>query len=314
MKIVGLLAFRDEEPYLPYLLASLAPLVDAVIAMDDRSTDAGPDLVRDAGGTVVAAPREATFGGRRGALLELGRRAGGTHFVIVDADETFSEPFARAGRRSIENLQPGEALALPFRTLWKGEERYRVGREYDLPLTCIFGDDGTGRYDDVVLHEPRVPLAIGRGPRIVPPSEGEMFHLQFAAWRRSQIKQAWYRCRELVAGASPLRINARYLTTVDGRLVRTRPVDPEAMAHLPSLSPLINLPPSWHLAELMAWMDRFGPAHFEPLQIWHVPELRDAFLVAEGRAPRSVHLAPHLARLVGDAYGSSRARLRHRHA
>src|SRR5207248_3926413 len=137
------LAFRDEEPFLPYLLASLAPIVDHVVALDDRSTDGGPGLLRDAGATVVASTEEWTFGRRRQVLLDEGRRVGGTHFVAVDADEAFTLPLSEHGNTLIGSLAHGQSLAFPFRTLWKGATRYRVGHEYDMALTCAFRDDGT---------------------------------------------------------------------------------------------------------------------------------------------------------------------------
>lgn len=307
MRIVALLVFRDEEPFLPYVLASLGSLVDGVVAVDDRSTDGGPDLLRAAGATVVAAPDGSTFGQRRQALLEAGRRAGGTHFVVVDADEVFGATFSRAGRPTVEALQPGQVVALPFRTLWKGTTRYRVGREYDLPLACIFADDGAVSYRDSVIHESRLPEGLDFERRVLPPSEGSMVHLQFAAWERAQVKQAWYRAKEYLDGTSPVRVNARYLLTLDGPLVRSRPLDPSSLAHLPAVAPLRDLGPSWHLGAVLSWFDKFGPAHFEPLQIWHVPALRQAFERAEGRPPRSARLTPSIARLAGDAYGSGRA-------
>lgn len=310
MKIVGLVAFRDEAPYIPYLIASLAPLVDEIVALDDRSTDAGPDLLHDAGAKVLSAPLDATFGRRRSVLLEAGRSAGGTHFVSVDADETFSESFVQSGRELIERLGTGEALKMPFRTFWKGPERYRIGREYDLPLACIFRDDGTSMHPDVTIHEARLPGRVGWNARVVEPAAGEMFHLQFAAWHRSQIKQGWYRCKEFLDGVSPIRVNARYVTTLDGPLVRTRVVDPACVSHLPQIGPLAALPPSWHLDEVLAWLDQHGPTAFEPLQIWHVPEFARAFMSTVGRPPRAPRYGPHAARFVGDLFGSARAAAR----
>lgn len=310
MRIVALLAFRDEEPYLPFLLASLAPLVDHVVALDDRSTDAGPVLLRAAAAT-IATPREgSTYGSRRQLLLEMGRAAGGTHFVAVDADEAFSADFSAHGRSAIKGLSPGRALAFPFRTLWKGTANYRIGKEYDMPLACAFQDDGVSNYAATPIHESRLPGDIAGTARVLPDHVGSMVHFQFAAWDRAQAKQAWYRCKEFLAGTSPLRVNARYLTTLDGPRVRVRPIDPAVLAHLPLLSPLSALPPSWHLEEVLGWFAAHGASRFEPLQIWHVPELRDAFEAAEGRSPRASAITPPVARAAGDLYGSSRAALR----
>lgn len=307
MRIVALLSFRDEESFLPYLLASLEPLVDHIVALDDRSTDRGPDLIRAAGATVELPLAETTYGGRRQLLLELGRAAGGTHFVVVDADEAFTAVFSAHGRTNIEALEPGDALAFPFRTLWKVPGNYRTGKEYDMPLACVFRDDGVSRYADTAIHESRLPGTLGLTAQVVPSHTGAMVHLQFAAWERAQVKQAWYRCKEFLAGAPPIRVNARYLTTLDGPRIRTRPMDRSELSHLPSLEPITTVPPGWHLDELLRWFGAYGPAHFEPLQIWQVPALASAFESAEGRPPRPQSLSPSVARVVGDLYGSARA-------
>jgi hypothetical protein len=307
VRVVALLSFRDEESFLPYLLASLEPLVDHIVALDDRSTDRGPNLVRATGATVEVPPAETTYGGRRQLLLELGRAAGGTHFVVVDADEAFTAGFSAGGRATIEALDPGGALAFPFRTLWKGPASYRTGKEYNMALACVFRDDGVSRYADTAIHESRLPGTLGLSARVVPAQPGAMVHLQFAAWERAQVKQAWYRCKEFLAGSPPIRVNARYLTTLDGPRVRTRPLDRSELSHLPSFEPLTTLPPGWHLDELLGWFATYGPSHFEALQIWHVPALAGVFQSAEGRPPRVQSLSPRVARVVGDLYGSARA-------
>jgi hypothetical protein len=307
VRIVALLAFRDEEPFLPYLLASLSSLVDHIIALDDRSTDRGPDLLRAAGATVEVPPYGTTYGGRRQLLLDMGRAVGGSHFVVVDADEAFTARFSSGGRPGIEALRPGAALAFPFRTLWKGSTEHRVGKEYDMPLACVFADDGVSNYANTAIHESRLPGVLGLTAQVLPPTTGSMVHLQFVTWERAQTKQAWYRCKEFLDGSSPIRVNARYLTTLDSPGVRTRPLDGNELRHLPPLEPLVTLPSSWHLEEVLEWFQEYGPGHFEPLQIWHIPALADAFRSAEGRDPHTSAVAPRVARVVGDLYGSARA-------
>lgn len=307
VKTIALLSFRDEEPFLPYLLTSLAPVVDHVVALNDRSTDRGPDVLRAAGATVVAAPVGATFGGRRQVLLDIGRQAGGTHFIVLDADEAFTAHFSAQGRSVVEGLAPGEALALPDRTLWKGTDRYRVGNEYDMAQACIFCDDGESDYENTPIHESRLPGRIPEAARTMDDRDGSMAHFQFAAWNRAQAKQAWYRCKELLDGSSALRVNARYLTTLDGPRVRCLPMDQSALAHLADLDAMRNAPLSWHLDEVLGWFARYGPSRFEPLQIWHVAELWQAFELAEHRAPHTSTIAAPVARAAGDLFGSGRS-------
>ena len=306
-RTVALLAFRDEAPFLPYLLASLAPVVDDVIALDDRSTDNGPEILRAAGATVIPAPEGSTYGGRRQTLLALGRDSGGTHFIALDADEAFTARFSEQGRHLIGSLAPGEAFSLADRTLWKGTMQYRIGNEYDMPQACVFRDDGVSTYADVAIHESRLPGRIPEVARLLDDREGAMVHFQFAAWERAQAKQAWYRCKEFLDGTSAVWVNARYLTTLDGPRVRCRPMDASAMAHLPDLAPLQNAPLGWHLDEVLAWFSQHGPSRFESLQIWHVAALREAFEQAEKRPPHASAIAAPVARVVGDLFGSGRS-------
>ena len=44
--------------------------------------------------------------------------------------------------------------------------------------------------------------------------------------------------------------------------------------------------PSWHQRDILAWFDQHGIERFEPLEIWHVPALREEFRRRTGRRPR----------------------------
>ncbi|MGP8059636.1 MAG: glycosyltransferase family 2 protein [Acidimicrobiales bacterium] len=308
MKIIALTPFRDEAPFLPHFIASLRPAVDEIIALDDRSTDGGDDLLRDVGARIIRPTSVRTEGNKRATLLEEGRRRGGTHFVVIDADEVLTEPLTESLRLSITKLKSGESLAAPLLSLWRSSWCFRIGREYNMPLCCMFRDDGVAAYGNTFIHESRVPGTLRLKETL---NELPMVHLQFVAWHRAQVKQAWYRVQELLSGKSALGVNARYLSTLDGPLVRTRPFDPALLRHIPPVGPLEDLPPGWQLEELYQLFSEHGPEHFERLQIWHVPELRDRFVDVVGREPRpSIQLGAITARAVADLYGSSRALVR----
>jgi len=293
MKVVALLTFRDEAPFLPAWLASASRLIDSVVALDDRSTDGGGLLVEAAGGRVVQAverPDADGFSARRQVLLELGREAGGTHFLCLDADELLSDPFIRNGRDLLASLDPGASLAVEQINLWRSTTHYRRGWRYRRPLALAFCDDVRLVYEHAVIHESRIPRQAEIARRSLPPAQAAIIHLQFVAWHRAQVKQAWYRCRELLDGRDPHAINARYWFTLDSAVVRKRPLPPSWLASGPDLAGVAAAPPSWHLDEVRRWFDERGPAQFEQLQIWHVPELLAAFRSSVGRSPRPHHL------------------------
>ena len=58
-------------------------------------------------------------------LFQYAREAGGTHFVCIDADETFSTNFVEVARDYISQLKPGEKIALQWLALWKSFTHYR---------------------------------------------------------------------------------------------------------------------------------------------------------------------------------------------
>ena len=98
MKVVSLLPFKNEEWVLPSYLYSIKRLSDEIIAIDDGSIDNSAKILESAGAKVYSSEKLKNFnsgwseGSIRAELLKLGREAGGTHFIRLDADETFTNP------------------------------------------------------------------------------------------------------------------------------------------------------------------------------------------------------------------------------
>jgi hypothetical protein len=105
--------------------------------------------------------------------------------------------------------------------------------------------------------------------------------------RRTQLRQAWYRCREFLDGAkTAAEINERYAITLPDANLRTAPTPAEWLdgLTLPDLS--VDREATWQERDIFRWFDERTPQFFEPLEIWHVAELRDAFRQHAGRDPR----------------------------
>jgi glycosyltransferase involved in cell wall biosynthesis len=298
VKLIALLAVKNEEWILPAYLSSVAPLVDDIVAMDDGSSDGSRRLLEQAGAHVIdnTVTVESGYAEKaiRVGLLHAGRARGGTHFLSLDADEALTAP-ARSGLRSaISDLGPGQKLALRWLTLWKDPQRFRDGDGSawsGLKKDFAFADAGA-EYDDddAFLHVARTPgandadlwqeLAVG---------EGAVLHYQFVPWWRTQVKQAWYRCSELIRTPDrAFEINGMYSITLDDRNDRTRAVPPEWLEGIDVPDGIADLPPAWHLDQIQSWFDRYGVEFFEPLQIWHIPVLRELFVQRTGRRPRSL--------------------------
>jgi len=296
LKIIALLPFRNEAPFLRTYISSVLPLVDQIVAVDHGSTDDGHQLLRDVGADVdVQPPPNLSLGRQLGKqrqhLLERGRSHGGTHFVWLDADEAFTAPFIENGRRHISGLKKGEKLSLQWLALWKNARVYRTDRSAwsNSWKDFIVHDDGVSGFAYEAFHEPRTngpndPALLKR----VPLDEGAVLHFQFAAWGRFQMKQAWYRCWELIVGErGPVEINYVYRATLGNRMIRTSPLPAKWLEGIERVPDLENVSPGWYESEIMAWFHQYGAEFFEPLEIWHIPQLRQAFRETVGRNPRS---------------------------
>ena len=110
MKVISLLPFKNEEWVLQSYLHSIKRLSDEIIAIDDGSTDDSVQILESAGAKVHSSEKLKNFnscwseGSIRAELLRLGREAGGTHFICLDADETFTNPAITTIKYMLPNL------------------------------------------------------------------------------------------------------------------------------------------------------------------------------------------------------------------
>ena len=74
--------------------------------------------------------------------------------------------------------------------------------------------------------------------------------------------------------------------TLPERYAPTAPVPPMWLDDVTLPGTSVDAEPSWHEAEILRWFDERGVAFFEPLEIWHVPLLRQEFRKRAGRNPR----------------------------
>ncbi len=300
MKLIALVPVKDEEWILPAFLSSVLPAVDEIVAVDNNSTDRSRRLLLEAGAHVET---NASDSGTewsenliREQLLELGRGRGGTHFLCLDADEALTAPALTNLREVAKTLKPSEKIAMQWLALWKSPRAYRDDKSVwsNNYKDFLFSDDGILTY---------VPAAGERGwgtlrtpgqndPSgwiTLRPDQAAVAHFQFVPWRRFQAKQAWYRCCELVSDPNgAIRINAMYAPTLDDPSARLKQVPEGWLESITVPAGIADMPAAWHLEAIRKMFATFGCEHFEPLQIWHVPELREDFIATTGREPRSV--------------------------
>lgn len=172
-KIVALVELRNVEKLVEVFLTALSHIVDSIVILDDHSTDLTRNFVllfnerqaRYAQQSMGQNPiveilinktgewvREELFD--RQILLTVGRKVGGTHFVLLDYDEYISTNCVHSGllRREILALRQGESLYLPWVELWKSKYLHAVlARDVTMNFltrrqVVIFADDGISQF------------------------------------------------------------------------------------------------------------------------------------------------------------------------
>ena len=301
MKTIALLPVKNEAWILPTSLHSLSQLTDTIIALDDGSTDSSRKILEQYNAHIIHMPVETknkfSMSLRRKRLLEEGRKFGGTHFIWLDADEAFTTPFITNAHEILSSLKPGQKLSMQWLALWKNPYVYKDdasvwSNNYKDFIVC---DDPTQEFDDRVLSEARTPGPNNPENIITVPKEfGAVLHFQFVPWLRYQMKQAWYRCIELInAPKKAFNINQIYTITLDDPNTKVSLVPQDWLKDLPIPSQVTNIPPAWHLQEIVRMFDQHTITFFEPLQIWHIEPLHNEFVKQVGRVPKP-HIKPPL--------------------
>ena len=291
MKIIGLVPVRNEAWVLPHSLASLSGFCDVVIVSDQRSDDQSREICRTFPKVQLLESSECRISTQvRWHLLDAARGYDGCNLLwCTDADELVAPRAARDFfDAQKDELRPGTVIACMYLHLWNSADRYR---QYDWRYGPHFKqlalvDDRRMDYDRsrlLSIHEPRVPLDGASGT--LRAADVRVLHLQWLLAERTQMRQAWYRCREWLDGKGAAAINETYAGTLPDPRARTAEL-PAAWAEgltFPDLA--IDREPSWNERDILGWFEQHTPEFFEPLEIWHIPVLRGAFERRAGRRP-----------------------------
>ena len=210
-KIIGLVPVRNEEARIGLCLRALALVADAIIVLDDNSDDGTVQAVEGLADEcniveIITKQGQRWFRdetGDRNLMLQAGRAHGGTHFIVLDADEAFTGNLVDSDelRTQILELEVGFSLALHWIQLWKSIHYYRTDRLFDGAgrqhgilssgcMACIFRDDGVSMYEGDFIHTRRVPEALSNKSLVIKDLEVGLLHFQFVNWRNFILKQA----------------------------------------------------------------------------------------------------------------------------
>jgi len=291
MKIVGLMLARNEEWVIGTSLRAALLWCDEVVVLDHASTDATPRIVtavaKESGGRVHSLHRPDVGVweemAHRQATLDEGRRVGGTHFAIVDADEVLSANLIPVIRACYDDLMPGDLLELPMVPCWRSCFGHRVDDCVwtNCSWTHGFADDllmGWRPVEGYHYHH-RAPIGAGPAHRPLPigtMENGGVLHLQFAPWDRLTAKHAWYKMMETVrypGRRTAAELNHMYGKALNERGLRTKPCVASWWGGYPEdvIAPLLEPGGApWQADECRRMMREHGAHAFDGLDLFGV--------------------------------------------
>lgn len=277
-KIVGLMPARNEESKIEFALKALSQHTDAIIYLDDCSTDstvARVEAIRETCNIERILTKDKWFRdepGDRNRLLEAGRAVGGTHFIVIDADEAITSNSLDNDilRERILALKPGDQLALHWIQLWRDIHHYRTDgdRWANKYKRCIFCDNGKAQYSSEFIHTSRIPKMKGKRTDFKGPYG--LLHFQFSNWDNLMLKQQWYCWLERVrTPEKPVAdIRNRYLKSIDESTLERANCPPEWFSGYPTIDPgVFNEPDNWRTEQMQEWIEEHGSAFFDGLEL-----------------------------------------------
>jgi glycosyltransferase involved in cell wall biosynthesis len=194
-RLVCLVPARNAARFLPAFLRSAERFCDAVVALDDGSTDATADILEASPlvSVLLRNPRRHSFegwhdGANRNRLLRAAADLGPDWIVSIDADETLDQTDSEALRTFVQNdAVPGCAFGFQHFRMW-GPRRYDPR-----PSTIfrLFAFRPGQTFADERLHFIPVPVDIPRGGYL--PTTIRVQHWAVSTEARRRARVAKYR-------------------------------------------------------------------------------------------------------------------------
>lgn len=217
MKLVGLMLARNEDWIIGLSARVVLQWCDELVIMDHASTDKTPEIIASLGERVTSLQwkdaskwDEMTM---RQKLLEAGRKIGGTHFAMIDADEILTANLVSYVRPWTSALKSGEVLELPMIPTWRNLYQYRDDSSVwsRAWMSLAFLDAPNMSWQPAIdgyQHHQRTPHGCIRQIRpLTDKRQGGVIHAQFANWERLVAKHVHYRMMEHIRWPDRMSVN-----------------------------------------------------------------------------------------------------------
>lgn len=288
MKIITLLPVKNEAWILKYSLENFSSFSDHIIIADQNSSDETVQVCQSFPKVkIIKNPYEGHSNKVRWLLLDEARKIEGEKLIVcLDADELISSKFVD------EILEKSDRKPQSFSSewlqLWGDQNHYRTDGVWknNIKEFAFFDDNSIDYVRNEVIndHTARIPKIPGTIKLNMP-----ILHYQYLAKERSSIKQAWYMCKELIAGYSPMRINHKYsIADINIKSATMTQLEDYFRENIPDINPnIFELKDSIRENEITTIFKEMGVAKFEGLNIWDNQQLRDYFVQETGRQPKA---------------------------
>lgn len=295
MKIIALTPVKNEALILPFWLATVSLFCDKIIIADQMSSDGSRSIYPNFP-KVSVIDNKSDFHSNvvRWQLLDEARKIPGDKLILLlDADECFPPIlFNEFITECLGKYKKGQIFSFKWVQLWKSVDFYNCGGVWkDNNKSAAFIDNGVMDYDrsSYVLndHTSRVPM-INALNDVKFIEALPLLHFQWINWPQVQMKQAWYRCSELISKKrKSYNVNSTYAITLDSPQDQLLKVPRNWIEEikLPNHYLVYEVDRDWHYNQIIEWFDSYGILFFEELQIWHIKELRDKFINKYNREP-----------------------------
>jgi hypothetical protein len=276
MNIVALVPLKNESWIIDTTFPILKKITDNILVANNNSNDNSLSLLEKYNTDLIESNGVNHSNKIRWELLDKSRELYGEKNLIlcIDADEFITPTLFHKNLPSIIKHKSGTAFSSPWVQMWRHIDKYRAGKSVWNPKVNIkpfmFLDDGKVDYKRSLVindHTSRIPdIESQYHVKLKFP----LIHLQFANWKRSQLKQLWYQFNELMDGVSVNEINNKYavasmeenliLEKVKRKWVKDIEIEKNIMVS--------SNEDIWYLEEINLMVTKYGSKPFEELNLY----------------------------------------------